>query len=484
MTTTWQQVADRLTARYPLISLVAADLADAQRTVVAAAAHAGLVAEVVKVGRGSLEDAAALALAALERKVEPTMLLIPDGHRLWTSPGFVRLVAEKLEEVERGTHVIALLAPTDVPCPELERERIVLHLPLPGPEVLRPLCAAALRGLPIGQDPRGVDAAAQALAGLGLGQARRALRRARTAGGDAAATLQLLQSEKRDLVAAQGVLEVIDRVPLLAEVGGLDALKAWLLRRKRALEPAAAAFGLPRPKGVLVIGVQGCGKSLVAKATASALAVPLVRLDLGRLYAAGGAPDEPLRRALQVAEAMAPCVLWLDEIDKAFATAATGPSEAGGRLLGAMLTWLGEQRGVFVAATANRVDHLPAELLRKGRFDETFFVDVPDVHVRREILGICLARSGRRPTDFDLEALAQAAERLTGAEVEQAVVEALAQCWSDGRQLTGADIQQALHATVPFVETYEPQVKALREWARKRCRSAGNDRSLRDLFGD
>ena len=482
MTTTWQQVAERLAARYPLVSLVAADLADAQRTVLAAATHAGLATDVVKVGRGALEEAAAAALGTLDRKTEPTMLLIPDGHHLWTSPGFVRLLAEKLDDIERGNHVVTLLAPTDVPCPELARERIVLHVPLPGPEVLKPMCVAALRGLPMAQDTRQVDAAVQALAGLGLGQARRVLRRARLAGGDAAATLQLLQSEKRDLVAAEGVLEVIDKVPTLAEVGGLDALKGWLLRRKRALEPAAAAFGLPRPKGVLVIGVQGCGKSLVAKAAASALGVPLARLDLGRLYAAGGAPDEPLRRALQVAEAMAPCVLWLDEIDKAFATAATSPSEAGGRLLGTMLTWLGEQRGVFVAATANRVDHLPAELLRKGRFDETFFVDTPDVHVRREILGICLARSGRRPTDFDLDGLAQAADRLTGAEVEQAVVEALAQCWSDNRQLANDDVLQALHKTVPFVETYEPQVKALREWARKRCRSAGNDRSLRDLF--
>ncbi len=482
MTHTWAAVAERLAARYPLLSFVAADLTDAQRTLIAAAAHSGLAAEVLKVGRQPLEEVAAQAIASLDKRDRPTLLLVPDGHKLWTSQMFVRLLAEKLEDIERGNHVIGLLAPVDVPCPELARERVVLYLPLPGPEVLKALCVAALRGMPMAGDPSLIDAAAQALAGLGLGQARRALRRARISAGDPAATLALLQAEKRDLVAAEGVLEVIDQVPTLAEVGGLEALKAWLLRRKRALEPAAQAFGLPKPKGVLVIGVQGCGKSLVAKATASALGVPLARLDLGRLYAAGGAPDEPLRRALQIAEAMAPSVLWLDEIDKAFATAASSPSEAGGRLLGTMLTWLGEQRGVFVAATANRVDHLPAELLRKGRFDETFFVDTPDPHVRREILAICLARSGRRPQDFDLDKLAQLADRLTGAEVEQGVIEALAQCWSDNRQLTTEDIGSALSKTVPFVETYEPQVKALREWARKRCRSAGTDRSLRDLF--
>lgn len=482
MTHTWAAVAERLAARYPLLSFVAADLLDAQRTLIAAAAHSNLAAEVLKVGRQPLEEVATHAISNLDKRDRATLLIVPDGHKLWTSPAFVRLLAEKLDEIERGNHVVGLLAPVDVPCPELARERVVLHLPLPGPEVLKPLCAAALRGTPLASDPRWLDLAAQALAGLGLGQARRALRRARQASGEPAVLIAMLQAEKRDLVAADGVLEVIDNVPSLAEVGGLEAMKAWLLRRKRALEPAAQAFGLPKPKGVLVIGVQGCGKSLVAKATASALGVPLARLDLGRIYAAGGAPDEPLRRALQIAEAMAPAVLWLDEIDKAFATAASGPSEAGGRLLGTMLTWLGEQRGVFVAATANRVDHLPAELLRKGRFDETFFVDTPDPHVRREILAICLARSGRRPQDFDLDKLAQAADRLTGAEVEQGVVEALAQCWSDNRQLTTEDIAAALSKTVPFVETYEPQVKALREWARKRCRSAGTDRSLRDLF--
>ena len=482
MTHTWAAVAERLAARYPLLSLVAADLVDGQRTMLAAATHSGLAAEVVRVGRQPLDEVAAQAVLTLDKRATATLLLLPDGHRLWASQGFVRLLAENLETIERRGHVVALLAPVDVACPELERERVVLYLPLPGPEVLRPLCAAALRGTATGDEPRWVDAAAQAVAGLGLGQARRALRRARPGADDPGATLGLLQAEKRDLVAAAGVLEVIPEVPSLDDVGGLEALKAWLLRRKRALEPAAAGFGLPRPKGVLVIGVQGCGKSLVAKASASALGIPLARLDLGRIHAAGGTPDEALRRALQIAEAMAPAVLWLDEIDKAFAAAATSPSEAGGRLLGTMLTWLGEQRGVFVAATANRVDHLPAELLRKGRFDETFFVDTPDGHVRRAILAICLGRSGRRPADFDLDRLATAADRLTGAEIEQGVIEALAQCWSENRPLTSDDIALALSKTVPFVETYEPQVKALREWARRRCRSAGTDRSLRDLF--
>ena len=253
---------------------------------------------------------------------------------------------------------------------------------------------------------------------------------------------------------------------------------AWIVAE--ALLPAAQAFGLPKPKGVLVIGVQGCGKSMIAKASSAVLGVPLLRLDLGRLYAGQRTPDENLRRALEIAEAMSPVVLWLDEIDKAFSDTR---SETQGRVLGSLLTWLGEQRsGVFVAATANSVELLPSELLRKGRFDETFFVDLPDLQVRGEIAGICLLRSGRNPLEFDLEQLAQASDRLTGAEIEQSVVEALAQAWAAHRPLEQQDLLQAIQKTIPFVETYEPQVKALRQWARKRCRAAAPDRSLRELY--
>jgi SpoVK/Ycf46/Vps4 family AAA+-type ATPase len=177
---------------------------------------------------------------------------------------------------------------------------------------------------------------------------------------------------------------------------------------------------------------------------------------------------------------MAPAVLWLDEIDKAFAD--TG-SEAAGRVLGSFLTWLGEQRsGVFVAATANRIEHLPPELLRKGRFDETFFVDLPDLAVRADIFAIHLRKSGRDPNGFDLQKLGLSADRLTGAEIEQAVTEALAIAFAEGRELAEADVHGALAKTVPFVETYEAQVKALRDWARRRCRSAAPDRSLRELY--
>ncbi len=471
---------ERLAARYPLLYLVHADERDTLRLLADAAASTGLRLDAPQIGRQDPVTAAADAIMQLADRQEPVLLALPLGHLLLRDAGLTRLLAERLAETERQGHVIALLAPVRVACPELERDRVVMTVPLPGPGELEPMAAAALRAADGALDGDLLQRGVQALRGLTHAQARRSLRRVRQGGLQGAQAIAALQAEKRDLVAAGGVLEIIEMMPALAEVGGLEVLKSWLQRRRLALTREARAFGLPEPRGVLVVGVQGCGKSMIAKASAVALGVPLVRLDLGRLYTAERSPDENLREALMVAEAMAPVVLWLDEIDKAFADTA---SEAGGRVLASFLTWMGEARpGVFVAATANRIEHLPPELLRKGRFDETFFVDLPDLGVRADIFAIHLRKSGREPNRFDLQALALAAERLTGAEIEQTVTEALAVAFAEARELTEADLTATLSKTVPFVETYEAQVKALRDWARRRCRSAAPDRSLRELY--
>lgn len=471
---------ERLAARYPLLYVIHGDERDTLRLLRDAAAQTGLRLQGQSFGNQDPVETAALAIRALAEGTDSTLLVLPLGHILLRNSGFARLLAERLPDIERHGHVLALLAPVRVPCPELERDRVVLTVSLPGPDELEPMVAAAFRSASGHLDAVLVQCGVQALRGLTLAQARRALRRVRLLGLLGSPAIAALQGEKRDLVAAGGVLEVIDDVPPAADIGGLEVLKSWLARRRLALTPEARAFGLPEPRGVLVVGVQGCGKSMIAKASAAELGVPLVRLDLGRLYTAERSPDENLREALLVAEAMAPAVLWLDEIDKAFAGAS---SEAGARVLGSFLTWLGEQRaGVFVAATANRIEHLPPELLRKGRFDDTFFVDLPDQAVRADIFAIHLRRSGRDPAAFDLQRLAVVAERLTGAEIEQAVVEALAIAFAENRQLVEADVTGAVAKTVPFVETYEPQVKALREWARRRCRAAAPDRSLRELY--
>jgi len=473
----------RLEARYPLLYITHNDERDTVRLLGEAAAAVPIPIEVISCGRADVTDVAVTALEQMLGRSDSTLLVLPLGHRLLREPRIVRQLAENLTQLELRGHVVALLAPLTVPCPELARDLVHLQIPLPLAAELKPLVSAAFRSQTGEIDRALVTAATQAIQGLTLAQARRALRRVRRANLSPAAAVAELQAEKRDLVAAGGTLEIVDALPALDAVGGLDVLKEWLLRRRKALTPEARTFGLPVPRGMLVVGIQGCGKSLIAKASAAALGLPLVRLDLGRLYTSTQEPDENLRDALQVAEAMAPVVLWLDEIDKAFAHGASGGSEAGSRIFGSFLTWLGEQRaGVFVAATANRIEHLPAELMRKGRFDDTFFVDLPDLAVRAEILSIHLQASGRDPRHFDLDRLAHSAERLTGAEIEQAVVEALAIAFSDGRELENGDLQDVLSNTVPFVETYEQQVKDLREWARRRCRPATRDRSLRELY--
>jgi SpoVK/Ycf46/Vps4 family AAA+-type ATPase len=262
-------------------------------------------------------------------------------------------------------------------------------------------------------------------------------------------------------------------------VGGLDQLKAWLTSRTLAYTEKARQYGLPAPRGLLLMGVQGCGKSLSAKAIAHHWRLPLVRLDLPAVFGAAR-PEETLNAALRTAEAMAPLVLWIDEIEKGFERTSEGSAA---RLLGGMVTWLQEKSAeVFVVATANRVAALPPELPRKGRFDEIFFVDLPDSKERFEILKLHMKKRGRDPSVYSLEALAQKAERLTGSELEQIIIAAMYAAFSRNLELADNDLFRALKETVPLYETFEEEIKQIREWARKRARSASTDRRKIDLF--
>jgi hypothetical protein len=475
---------NRITARYPLLDVVTPDASDARRLITESAHRAGLPVLAPRFGIRPLLEAGSAAIAELLSQSERHLVIVPAAHHLLADPSFVQLLTESLRDVERGGHCVVLLSAWRRPCQQLDRERVVLELGLPSDAELRDLVIAAMTG-DDGQPPNLtlVQGCLQAARGMTRSQLRRALRRLRL-GRDRLdeQDLAALHAEKRDLIAHGGVLEVAAWAPALDDIGGMDTLKGWLGRRRRALTEEARTFGLPAPRGLLLVGVQGCGKSLFAKATAQSLGLPLLRFDLSRLFTRDSAPEENLRHALAVAEAMAPVVLWVDEIDKAFA-GATNSSDVTARIFGTFLTWLAEHPdGVFVAATANRVDHLPPELMRKGRFDETFFVDLPDVQVREEIFGIHIRRSGRDPQRFDLERLGRASAKLTGAEIEQSVAEALSVAFHERRGLETEDIERAISETVPFVETYEEQVKELREWARRRARSAGQDRSLRDLF--
>jgi SpoVK/Ycf46/Vps4 family AAA+-type ATPase len=283
-------------------------------------------------------------------------------------------------------------------------------------------------------------------------------------------------AEKRKALSGAGLLEYVESPTTLDEVGGLDKLKAWLKQRQNALSDDAITFGITPPRGVLMLGVQGAGKSLSAKAVATAWQRPLLRMDVGSLYDKYiGQSERQLRDALRQAEMMSPIVLWIDEIEKGFASAASESTDGGlsKRMFGCLLTWMQEHAApVFLIATANDIEALPPELLRKGRFDEIFFVDLPNLAARKQILAIHLKKRGREPEKYDLDALAAASDGFSGAEIEQAIYAALHEAFASSEELNTSHILHALEESPPLSVTMREKVEQLREWAKGRCVSA------------
>lgn len=289
--------------------------------------------------------------------------------------------------------------------------------------------------------------------------------------------LSIIIAEKEQLIRRSQVLEYYESVEGFSKVGGLGLVKQWLRKRGNAFSERARQFGLPEPKGLLLLGVQGAGKSLLAKAVASQWQLPLLRLDLGRVFSElVGSSEQNIRTALRLAENVAPCVLWLDEIEKGLAGASgSGSSDAGtsARVFGSLLTWMQEKNSpVFVIGTANDISALPPEVLRKGRFDEIFFVDLPQLQERREIFAIHLARRGRDPLEFDLNKLAYASDGFSGAEIEQVIIDGLYDAFEDSRDLSTADLVRNMENTIPLSRTMESKITALRQWAKTHARPA------------
>jgi hypothetical protein len=429
-------------------------------------------------GAGSLDA----GLAAIGAHREPALFALLDAHRVLDDARGVRRLRDLLPELGARRQAIVLVGPVlELPL-ELVRDAARLELPLPGPGELRSLFAKLVeKQAPAA--PEILEAAVRGALGLGSSEAVRVFRRACAAAGslDARAVAEIVRDKRRALRRTPA-LAFHEGDEGLGEVGGLGELKLWLAERRRAFGEEARRFGLPTPRGLLLLGIQGCGKSLCAKAVASEWQFPLLRLDVAAAFGSAlRSPEAAMREASQVAESIAPAVLWIDEIEKGFAAAEADVRSS--RVLGAFLTWLAEKRSpVFVVATANDVTRLPPELLRRGRFDELFFVDLPTQRERAEILAVHLRKHHRDPKLFRLDELATAAERMTGAELEQAVVSGLHAAFSASRELTSDDVANALTQTVPLYETYEERIKELRDWARTRARSASNDSRVLDLF--
>jgi SpoVK/Ycf46/Vps4 family AAA+-type ATPase len=292
--------------------------------------------------------------------------------------------------------------------------------------------------------------------------------------------LDVIVAEKKQLIQKSRVLEYYDGVEDMAYVGGMLELKTWLRKRSLAFSERARRFGLPEPRGLLLLGVQGGGKSLVAKSVAGLWKLPLLRLDMGKVFSEMvGASEQNIRAALRLSESVAPCVLWLDELEKGLSgLGSSNRSDAGtaARVFGSFLVWMQEKTApVFVIATSNDISSLPPELLRKGRFDEIFFVDLPKLAERQEILAIHLAKRHRDPRRFDLLALARESEGFSGAEIEQVVISALYDAFEAERQLSQGDLRSNIRQTVPLSQTVSERITALRDWARTHARPASKD---------
>ena len=428
-------------------------------------------------GAGSLDE----GLRAISAWSEPAIFALLDAQRALGDPAAVRRLRDLLPVLAERLQVVILVGPAiELPL-ELAREVGRLKLPLPRAKDLDKIFQKAVKGL----DPDMLEGAVRAALGLTGTEALRVFRKACTAaGGLNEKAVAGIVREKRAALRRTPALTFHEAEGGLAEVGGLGELKHWLQQRRRAFSEDARRFGLPTPRGLLLLGVQGCGKSLCAKAIAREWQFPLLRLDLAAAF--GGSEQSPeltIREGILVAESIAPAVLWIDEIEKGFAASSSDPSAS--RVFGAFLTWLSEkQSSVFVTATANDITSLPPELLRRGRFDELFFVDLPNQLERAEILAIHLRKRDRDPLQFPIEELAGKAERLSGAEIEQVVSAGLYKAFAHDRDLTENDLANAINDTVPLYDTYEDRIKELRDWARTRARAATVDAKMIDLFAD
>lgn len=431
-------------------------------------------------------------LDAVERAPSPSVVALLDFHVALEDPRVARRVRDLIPGLAADGRALVLISPRAELPAGLAADAAVMELPLPDESELGGALDALVSEWTAGAAPLGAaqrHRAIVAATGLTANQARRAFRRAlRTDSQLADPSIGVILREKKRILARDLGLEYIDGLDGPDLIGGLESFKSWLAERALAFSPEARQFGLHIPRGVMLLGVQGCGKSLSAKCVAVQFGVPLLRLDLPRVLgagAAGSSAEESLHRALQAAEAIAPVALWVDEIEKGFAgsSAARGGDSRAARLLGAFSTWLQERsRPVFVVATANDVSALPPELLRRGRFDELFFVDLPDLDARRAILEVHLRRRGRDPDPYDLAALSERCQDFSGAELEQVIVGGLHRAFSAQRDLEAADLRRVSQDVVPLFRTYEEEIKGLREWARGRARPAGREGAVVDLF--
>lgn len=497
-----------LRAGYPLLYVVTAEEDRAIELISAALTEGDLAKRrpyVWSVSRGLCD----VNLKAIDRKVadpkrilpflleqaDPGVFILEDFHffldeKSPTAPLIVRQLRDLVAPFKASRKTAILLSPVLKLPPELEKDLTVVDLDMPGePELLALLDETAdqVKDNPkveINLGDGGRETIVKALTGLTCAEAENALAKVIvTRSRLDAEDIDLLLAEKEQIIRKSGMLEFYSTPERFGSIGGLDNLKAWLRQRAKAFSEAARAFGLPNPRGLVLVGVPGCGKSLSAKAVSAEWKMPLLKFDLGKVFGSlVGQTEENMRKALKTAEAVAPCILWIDEIEKGL-SGTRGPSGDSGttqRVFGTFLTWMEENdKPVFTIATANDIEGLPPELLRKGRFDEVFFIDLPTPQERANILAIHLTKHHRDFREFDLPAHVVATEGFNGAEIEQAVISALYLAFAEGdqTQLSNRHLAASIGATVPLAKSMGSRIALLRrEAADKWPRASGEEK--------
>jgi len=428
------------------------------------------------------------ALAFVASYAEGALFLFKDFHPYLrdNAPNaslVIRLLRDLVPELKGSPRTLLWLSPVQQIPPELQKDVTVVDLPLPTEAEYRQILnrlVAQVRDNPtvtVDLDEDAIDAIGKACQGLTRSEAENALAKAIVSQqGLTGRDIKAILEEKEQIIRKSGILEYTAAVEDFAAIGGLGNLKTWLRQRNEGFSQKARDFGLPNPRGVMLVGVPGCGKSLCAKAVAAEWRKPLLKFDLGRVFAGlVGESEERMRKALAVAEGVAPCVLWIDELEKGLAgIGGSGDSGVATRVFGTLLTWMEEKvQPVFVVATANDISQLPPELLRKGRLDEIFFVDLPTLRNRAEILMIQLSRRRRAPADYDLAGLARATEGFSGAELEEVVVSALYEAFaSPEKELKTEHLLKAAREIKPLSQARAREIEALRQWAATNCRLA------------
>lgn len=400
----------------------------------------------------------------------PGIFVLRDFHRFLEDVAISRKLRNLAKVLKSQPKNIVIISHEVAITEELSDVLTVVDFPLPDRLEIKEEVKSLLTATGGYLEEKFLDEIVRSCQGLSIERIRRAIAKAIAIRGQLEPDdVELILEEKRRIIRQTQILEFYPAVEKISDIGGLDNLKEWLLRRGGAFSQRARQYGLPNPRGLLLVGIQGTGKSLTAKAIARNWHLPLLRLDVGRLFGGlVGESESRTRQMIQLSEALAPCILWIDEIDKAFSGfEGKGDSGTTSRVFGTFITWLAEKKSpVFVVATANNIQSLPPEMLRKGRFDEIFFVGLPNQEERRAIFDVHLSRlRSHNLKNYDLERLAYETPDFSGAEIEQSLIEAMHIGFSQNRDFTTDDILEAASQIVPLARTAQEQIQFLQDWA-------------------